>query len=88
MHERPLVVQRNRCVGCATSVASTLYAVTGRPPFDAGAVQETDIAVEYGDITPIVGDPGTVGIVNDVVAATDWPTLLIARTETVSGEPF
>ena len=82
------MVQRNRCDGCPTSVASTLYAVTGRPPLDAGAAHETDIEVEYGTMTPMVGDPGTVGIVNDVVAAIDCPTLLMALTDTVSGAPF
>ena len=58
-----------------------------RPPFDCGALHETVAEVVVVEMTPRVGIPGADGTTYVVVAAKDWPTLLEARTETVSESP-
>lgn len=84
---RPDVVHWNRFDGCATSDASTTYAVMGRPPLDAGALHDTFAEVDAGTMTPMVGAPGTEGMVVVWVEAIDCPIAFTARTETVNDVP-
>lgn len=86
-HDKPAVVQRNTCEGWFTSLASTEYEVMERPPFDAGADQDTLAEVVPVEITPRVGAPGTVGRVMDVFAGIDCPLPFTARSETLREEP-
>ena len=68
----------------------TLYPVIPEPPFEAGAVHETDVELIPATAETPVGAPGTVGVVieDDAEEAEESPTAFIATTVNVRTAPL
>jgi len=68
----------------------TLYPVIPEPPFEAGAIHETDVELIPATAETAVGAPGTVGVVIEDEAEEDKesPTAFIATTVNVRTAPL